>query len=227
MVKVEYNCKTGHEEQHEYYPELLLALLAVVKLPSDTDYSQNEWQGKEYIASLIVLDSLWQLVLVAQTYVVNKWYACYPVAILLLAIIVLYVILAADEIPKEIAPVHVVYLVVDKETYVVQLCRNLYVNRFVLLFSDLGELCPTGVLYVFAHPFLVFSGVVAAVHTWEEHVLHVFVLLVVVDYLILVGVACVLLLYTHVDWACLYRYGIAVLGPVYLGIEALAIEQRA
>ena len=205
----------------------MLAFLVIAKLPYDTYDTKYQRQGKEYIVSLVFLYGLGQFVLVAQTYVVNEWYACYPVAVLLLAIIVLYVVLAANKVPEEIAPVHVVHLIVDEETHVVKLCRHFYLGRLALLLSYVGEFCTFGVPYVLANPSLVLAGVVTAVHAGEEHVLYVFVLPVVVNDLILVGVRRVFLLHAHVNGARLNRHGVAILCPVNLGIEALAIEQWA
>ena len=95
----------------------------------------------------------------------------------------------------------------------------------MLLLPYLGEFCFSGILDVFPDPSFIFSGMVAAVHTWEKHILYKLILLVVIDNLILVGICDVLLLDTHIYGACIDGQGFSVFVPVNFRIKALTVEE--
>ena len=118
----------------------------------------------------------------------------------------LYVILSAYEVPQEVSPVHVVYLVVDEERKVVQLCRHGYPAASVLRGN--------GVAYLVSYPFFVVVFVVGAVHAGEQHVLCSQVLLVVFEYPVFA-----FLVVTCVDRACIDALCPAVLIVHNLGTE--------
>ena len=120
-----------------------------------------------------------------------------------------------------------VHLIIYEEAYVIQLCGHFHIKRFALLFPYVGELGAACVLDFLANPPFIFAGMVAAVHSWEQHVLDEAVLLVVVDDFVLVRVRCVFLLHTHINRAGLYRQSLAVPVPVDLGIKAFTVEEWA
>ena len=82
----------------------------------------------------------------------------------------LNVILTSGKVPHEITPVHVVQLVDEEELDVIPLCRNLHHNHFSTLV--VGNLTS----FYSSQPVFVGLCMCIAVHTWEQHVLSVFIL---------------------------------------------------
>ena len=160
-------------------------------MPHNAKQAKDERQCKEYIASFIFFELFRQIIVVAYEYFVNERHSCYPVAMFCLSI-ALDVILTTYKVPHEISPVHEVYLVVYEEPYIIPLCRHLD----VWYSCECCILGTHGVCYWLAHPLLILLCMVAAVHTWEEHVLHVVVLLVIAYNLISVRLVGILFLDT-------------------------------
>ena len=82
----------------------------------------------------------------------------------------LNVILTSGKVPHEITPVHVVQLVDEEELDVIPLCRNLHHNHLSTLV--VGNLTS----FYSSQPVFVGLCMCIAVHTWEQHVLSVFIL---------------------------------------------------
>ena len=136
LIQINHDGKTCHEEEEEHHPELLdtdrqqllcllsvlhhLALAGVPCLPEETDETQYQRHAVEHVVSLILLQVIRQLALVAQHGVVDKRNARNPVAMLWLAV-ALNVVLSSGKVPHEVAPVHEVALVGEEEAYVVPL----------------------------------------------------------------------------------------------------------
>ena len=87
--------------------------------------------------------------------------------------IALNVVLSSSEIPHKIAPVHEVALIGKEEPDVVNLRRHLH--RHLLSTSVIGNLCALNA----AHPRLIVLYVRLIVHAREQHILGVFVLILV------------------------------------------------
>ena len=119
--------------------------------------------------TLVVLQLVGQMVLVAQTPIVQPIPAAEPVAMLQFTI-ALQVVLTSGKVPHEVAPVHEVALIADEEAQVLQLRRNLHGNHLATAVE--GFLVSADI----AHPTLISTFVTRAVHTREEHVLGVFIL---------------------------------------------------
>ena len=117
-----------------------------------------------------------------------------------------------------------VYLVIYEERHIVAECRHF--NRIVLACPWVWICASHGVGYSVANPILIQRSVFLAVHTWEEHSLYVYRLLVVLDNHIFVGVTGVLLLDLAIYRACVDIY-IFAFGHIdlNLGIESLAPKQ--
>ena len=126
LVQIEHDGYSGHEEQEEYHPELAHSGVAFPALPEDSKDTKDEGKCEEHIASLVLFEELGQSLLVAHQQIVDKADTCNPVASVEVAMS-LKVVLATHEIPEEIAPIHVVQLVVQEETEIVPLCRHLNV----------------------------------------------------------------------------------------------------
>ena len=166
LVKIEHDGKTSHEEEEEYHPELAYATLSAPSLPEQSDKSQQQRQTVEHVVSLIFLQFLRQLALVAKHPVVDKRDTRYPVAVLRLST-TLQVILSTGKVPHEVAPVHEVALVREEETYVVPLCRHLHSH--LLATAVVGHVSTRNA----TQPTLVSLSVSRRMHTWEQHVLSV------------------------------------------------------
>ena len=124
--------------------------------------------------SFVFLQFVGQLRLVAESHVVKPVETGYPVAMLQLSI-ALQVVLASCEVPHEISPVHEVALVGEEESDVFQLCRHLHayhlsaaVVRHIVAINS-------------SHPALVCPRMCRAIHTWEEHVLSILVVVLCAD----------------------------------------------
>ena len=119
--------------------------------------------------SLVFLQLIRQLVQIAQTPVVEPVETSNPVAVLQFTI-TLQVVLTTSKVPHEVAPVHEVTLIRDEETQVLELRRYIHANHLA-----------TAVVHLlmsadFAHPAFILGCMSRAVHTGEQHVLSIFVL---------------------------------------------------
>ena len=85
--------------------------------------------------------------------------------------VTLQVVLTSGKVPHKVAPVHEVALVGDEETQVLELCWNLNGNH---LATAVVHLIMTADV---THPTLVVCTVSRAVHSWKQHVLCIFVLI--------------------------------------------------
>ena len=166
LVKIEHDGKTGHEEEEEHHPELADATLSAPSLPEESDKSQQQRQTVEHVVSLVVLQLLRQLALVAKHPVVDKRDARYPVAVLGFST-TLHVVLSSGKVPHEVAPVHEVTLVREEESYVVPLCRHLHGH--LLATAVVGHVSTRNA----TQPALISLSVSRRMHTWEQHVLSV------------------------------------------------------
>ena len=223
LVEVEHDGDARHEEQEEYHPELLDALLSAVGLPKQADEAQQQGQAVEDVAPLVLLQLRGQVGLVAYQPVVYEGDARDPVAMLYLAV-ALDVVLATSEVPQEVAPVHPVELVGEEELDVLPLRGH--VHRHHLAAAVIGHLMTLDV-----HPVLIVIRVRAAVHAGEEHVLRVGVFHASGDFhvaVLLVG-RCFLLADKLGRLAGDARFAIAVVGGVegHLRGVGLSVEQRA
>ena len=120
--------------------------------------------------ALVLFQVVRQQILIAQAGIVDKGEACEPVAMFGFAVS-LNVVLTTGEVPEEVAPVHPVALIAEEEREVVQLRRNFHHD--VLTAAVVGH---TGATDLTAHPVLVVLGMVRTVHTGEQHVLSVDIL---------------------------------------------------
>ena len=123
LVEVEHDGDTCHEEQEEYYPELLDTTLVAVSLPEESDQSENQRQTVEYIVPFVVLEILRKQFLVTYKYVIYERDTGDPVAVFYLPA-TLYVILPSGKVPHEITPVHEVQLVGEEEFDIFPLGRQ-------------------------------------------------------------------------------------------------------
>ena len=145
----------------------------------------------------------------------------------------LNVVLAAYEVPHEVAPVHIVELVVDEETHIFHKC-----GLHLWLSGDnvalLVELC--GGIHGGSHhayPFLVLTGVCTAVHSREEHVelwrSHIFVGCAYL--LVAVGLRRVGLHLFGIESLAFFLHrlhcALAVVLIHHAGVERLSVEQRS
>ena len=81
----------------------------------------------------------------------------------------LQVILTSGNVPHKVTPVHPVELVREEEFDVFPLCRHVYHDHLPAFI--VGDIRSFDVL-----PGMILVGVRTAVHTWEKHVLRVFIL---------------------------------------------------
>ena len=118
--------------------------------------------------SLIVLQVIRKLALVAQHCIVDEWDTCDPVALFQFAI-ALKVILTSCKVPHEVAPVHEVTLVREEESDVLPLCRHIDSHSLTAAIV-IHRVCANA-----AHPVLISLFMSGIVHTWEEHILRIYV----------------------------------------------------
>ena len=124
--------------------------------------------------SFVFLEFVRQQRLVAESPVVEPVESGYPVAVFEFAV-ALKIVLTSGEVPHKVAPVHEVALIGEEETDVFKLCWHL--NGNVLAASVVHLL----VAFYTSHPTLVGSGMRRAVHTREEHVLSILVVVFCAD----------------------------------------------
>ena len=231
LVQVKNNSQTCHEEQEEDNPELLHALVhhavlsadALVHLPYQADDAKQKWQAVEDVTSLVLTKFGGQIALVAQTQVVEEWYASNPVTMLQFAMS-LYIILTTGKIPHEVAPVHEVHLIGPEEVEVLH--HGGYLYGLALTNIVYGNV----LAFDTSHPFFVVTLVAFGMHTREEHVVGIDILLLVVDDFITVWFFLRFLFHTLVLWRTLYKRRHIILS-LYFHLHwrriGLAIEQGA
>ena len=117
--------------------------------------------------------------------------------------ITLNVILTSGEVPHEIAPVHEVTLIRKEEPDVLELARHL--DHHGLATTIIGHLCAADT----THPRFVSAGMTSVIHTWEEHVLRIFVFILRTDYKVRVFLVGRGFLLTLVDGLALRHDGLA------------------
>ena len=183
LVQIDDDRQTCHEEQEEDDPELTDAAAAAERLPEESNKSEDKRQTVEHVVSFVAggvlhgivsLQILRQLRLVTEPGVVDERDARDPVAMLELAV-ALDIILTASEVPHEVTPVHEVALVREEEPEVLNLCRHLH--RHLLPAAVVRHL---RAIYT-THPRLIVLGMAGVVHTREDHVLRVDILVFVCD----------------------------------------------
>ena len=234
LVQVEHDGDTGHEEQEEHHPELLDAALAAIGLPQQTDDAQQERQHVEHVVALVTLAIVvGQQALVAQARIVNQGDARYPVTLGDFAH-ALAVVLATGEVPHEVAPVHVVELIVDEERHVLEE-RGLDALLGVYLVAVGVEVCGSlNHLALRTEPLAILTLVFLVVDAREEHVLLGAVLIfglaahghIAVGVggrgLHLLGIECASLLHHRFQGA-----GGGILLIHHLAVERATVEQRS
>ena len=102
---------------------MLDAALAAVCLPKQADESEQQRKHVEHVASGVVFQVVGEHILVAETGVVDKRNAADPVAVVDFAL-TLQVVLTAGKIPEEVAPIHVIELVLEEVAYILRECRH-------------------------------------------------------------------------------------------------------
>ena len=171
LVQVEHDGDTRHEEQEEYHPELLDAATAAVGLPQQSDDTHEQRQHVEHVVSLVALAQvIGQQALVAQAGIVDERDARNPVAVGDFAH-ALEVVLATGKVPHEVAPVHVIQLVIYKEAQVLH-HRRLELQLLAAGIAVGVELCgrlDLGALH--AQPLDILFLVLIVVDAREQHVL--------------------------------------------------------
>ena len=136
----------------------------------------------------------------------------------------LNVILTACEVPKEVTPVHPVALIRYKEPKILQLTGHLHHHS--LAATVVGHL---GTVNLTAHPVFIIAGMRRAVHTGEQHVLSIEILILCADYKvgILLIFRCLLFALPH-RFACIHRR--TAIGTIFLQSHlrgvGLSIEKR-
>ena len=172
--------------------------------------------------SLVLLQFIRQPVLIAQAPVVEPTETCQPVAMLGFTI-TLQVILTTGKVPHEVAPVHEVTLVGDEETQVFELRRNLdgyhLTTAVILLLMTIDT----------THPAFVLGTVGRAVHTWEQHVLGIFVLVLGTENEVFVLLVRRGLLLTLPDWIARGHHRLTIVAFLFqsnLRGVCLSVEQR-
>ena len=172
---------------------------------------------------LIVLEFIRQFALVAQASIVKPLDTTEPVAMFQLSV-ALDVILTPHEVPHEIAPVHEVALIADKELQILPCGRN---RDGLAGMEDTGHLAPRDA----THPSRIEAGMLGRIHTREEYVLLIFHLAVVARHIVRILLIRITLFRAIVDGRAIgkFRSGITVgihLAHLILRGISLAIEQR-
>ena len=117
LIQIEHDGKTCHEEEEEYHPELFHTLVAAESLPEKAEQAEEERQHIEHVVSLILLQFVRQLFLIAIHGIVDEGDTSEPVSVFLLAI-ALKTVLTAGKVPHEVAPIHEVNLIGHEEIQV-------------------------------------------------------------------------------------------------------------
>ena len=152
--------------------------------------------------AFIVLQIVGQFALIAQSCIVDKRNSRNPIAVFQLTI-ALNIVLSASEIPHEVTPIHEVALIGKEETNVLHLCRNLHRHGFSATIIRNIRAVDT------AHPVFIGLCMRLIVHTWEEHVLCIAVLVLVAHHEIGVFFPGVRLLFASVDGCAFAHFGLA------------------
>ena len=222
LIQIEHDGKTCHEEEEEYHPELFHALVAAESLPEKAEQTEEERQHIEHVVSLILLQFVGQLFLVAIYGIVDEGDTSEPVAVFLLTI-ALIAVLTAGKVPHEIAPVHEVDLIGYEEVQIVPLRGHLAILE-VATRSGIVDITE---LDVSSQPVVVSLRMCAGIHTWEEH-LHARRILQrfeTLNIFISVGFVSLCLLFAVV-LRCGIINGLSVGIKVGLRSESLAEEER-
>ena len=139
----------------------------MVGLPEESDQAEQQRQAVEYVVSFVVFEILRKQFLIAHQQVVDKRDSGDPVAVFYFSA-ALDIVLSSGKVPHEVAPVHEVELVGEEEFDVFPLVW--YVDHYHFTALVVGYVMPFDV-----YPLLVEGRVCRAVHTWEKHILSVFV----------------------------------------------------
>ena len=166
--------------------------------------------------SLVVLQFVGQFTLVTQSCVVDERESRQPVAVLQFSV-TLYVVLSSCEVPHEVSPVHEVTLVGEEEVDILQLRGHVYGEHLsAAVVWHVGALWQPR--WCSAHPALVCLCVPAVMHTWEQHVLCVFIVHLVTYHEVRVFLICRCFLF-------LLIHGCPLDG-VRLAVVAVALEEH-
>ena len=110
LVQIHDDSDSRHEEKQEHHPAVLRVVLQLVEKAY-----QAQQQRQEIIFGMSgVLHGPWQVVLVAETRVVNEAEAADPITVLYFPL-TLNIILATDEIPHKVTPIHPAALVIEEK----------------------------------------------------------------------------------------------------------------
>src|SRR5690606_29935887 len=115
LVKVQHNGQPRREEQQADHAGIALVAR---EMPYGAQESQYQRQEVIFVIRGIGFQRVGQGVLPAQSHLVNKFDAAYPVAASQVAM-ALFVVLPARKVPQEVAAVHMPHLVAKKEPQVV------------------------------------------------------------------------------------------------------------
>ena len=187
LVEVEHDSDTCHEEQEENHPELLNSALVLVSLPEQTGDTEQKREHEEHIVPLVTFAEVaWQQRLVAESRVVDKRDTRNPVAVSDFAG-TLDIVLPTHKIPHKVAPIHVIELVVEEESEVLEesgLGEILAVDRLPFGIDASNHLHLVEVGLGDTEPFHIERLVAFAVQAREKHIQlgsHHIVLLIAVE----------------------------------------------
>src|SRR5574344_1028700 len=125
--------------------------------------------------SLILLQIVRQLTLVTQSCIIKQRNTCYPVSVFQLTV-TLQVVLTSCKVPHKVTPIHEVTLVREEEAQVLGLCRNLDHHIFsTTVVRNLRTINAT-------HPALISLCMGIVVHTREQHILCIYIFILVTNY---------------------------------------------
>ena len=136
--------------------------------------------------------------------------------------VALDIVLTSGKVPHEVAPVHEVALIGEEETDILHLCRNLH--HHVLATTVVRHLVT---LYA-THPVFVCLGMSRTVHTWEEHILCIYILVLMAYYevrVLLIGRSLLLALINRCPFLRHRLAHVAVSFESHLRSVSLTIEQ--
>ena len=233
LVKIDYNGKSCHKEQEEYYPELLDAAFAGIGLPQQAHQTEQQRQHIEHVAALVACtEVIGKQTLVAKTQIIDKWYAAYPVAVVYLSLC-RDVVLASGKVPHKVAPIHVVDLIIEEELQIFDKCR-LYLILGGYHIAIAVEAC-SGFYIGAGHagPLAIFVGMCSTIHAREQHIEFGvgLILLRASGHLILLRRIAVVAYCLGIEGLAFLNHcaisAVAVLLIHYAGIECLSVEQRA
>ena len=223
LVQINNYGKPRHKEEKGHHPELTDAAFTAKCLPEQADEAQQQRHTVEHIMTFVGLQFVRKHILIAQPCIVKRLNTCYPVAVFQLAV-TLYIVLPSGEIPHEITPVHEVTLIGKEEPDVVNLRRHLH--RHLLSTSVIGNLCALNA----AHPRLIVLCVRLIVHAREQHILGVFVLILVRNNKVRVFLILCFLFLSAVNRRTFRHFGLAYIAislQCYLRSVGLPVQQGA